>query len=447
MVITDICLGKMKFIDDICASIAGNAKTRINDPFVGAFVCSWLVCNWNQLSLLFWGNGKASERIDSFYNYLSVTPFWGWNHLFVIPFSIAVFYLFIFPWLSILINFLQHWANEGLHKQAVSIELVKINQQKNLNKEKLKSNPNKQFLEQLVQQDIDKQNLVLEHIRQRTARLEAKTIEAKDKEKEQKGKAQEAEHKENIARLELEKKSKQFELEKLRFESDSAKARATHASNRFPSAYYLMFKIEESLSEDDIHVSLNALGAIVAALFGYENFDELLNDNNFNNETLAKVKYVYYDDGLAKRLEQIVLDESSENEGFSADIIFNHFEMLFDDEPFRLIAGDSLAEECMQEFENDRYGIFNGEGLSGAIAESDTVFDTVEDISLEQFNFNEGFDAELSANASGEHYREEGISGRTMTISITMHCDVLLGKFGLGSIEQSEVSGTLDDFE
>lgn len=447
MSIIDICMGKMKFIDDICASIAGNAKTRINDPFVGAFVCSWLICNWNHLSLLFWGDGKASERIGSFYDYLSVTPLWGWNHLFVIPLCIALFYLFVFPWVSIVINFLQHWANEGLHKQAVDDELVKIGQQNKLNKEKLKSNPNKQFLEQLVQQDIDKRNLTLEHIRLRTSRLEAKAIEAIDKAKEQKGKTQEAEHKENLARLDLEKKNKQSELEKIRFESDSAKARATHASNRFPSAYYIMLKIEESLSEDDIHVSLTALGSIVAALFGYDNFDTLLNDNNFNNETLAKVKYIYYDDELAKRLEQIVLDENSDNEDFSADIIFGHFELLFDDTPFRLITGENLAEECREEFENDCYGILNGDGLSGAIAESDTIFDTVDDISLEQFNFDAGFDAELSANASGSHYREEGVSGRTMTISITMHCEVLIGKFGLGSIEQTEANGVLDDYE
>ena len=77
----------MKIIDDIISSIAGNAKTRINDPFLGTFICSWVVCNWNYLSLLFWGDGKASERISAFRNYLSETPILGWNYIFIIPFG------------------------------------------------------------------------------------------------------------------------------------------------------------------------------------------------------------------------------------------------------------------------------------------------------------------------------------------------------------------------
>ncbi|MBN7764351.1 hypothetical protein H5A40_00940 [Pectobacterium brasiliense] len=436
----------MKIIDDIFASIAGNAKTKINDPFIGTFICSWIVCNWNHLSLLFWGDGKVTERIGIFYDYLSETPKLEWNQLLTIPLTIAFSYLFFFPWLSMLINFLQHWANEQLHKQAVDRELIKIEQQKKLNKEKLKANPNKKFLEQLIQQDIDKQNEILEHIKQRRSRLEAKTIEAREKAKEQEAKTQEAASKASLLILDLEKKEKQAALEKIRFESDSAKARATHASHRFPSAYFLMLKIEKSLSEDAIKISLNALGSIVAALFGYETFEELLNDKNFNNEVLEKVEYVYYDDNLAKRLEQIVLDENSDNEDFSADLIFNHIEILFEDIPFKLIAGDNLADECKEEFEKYPYDIFNSDGTSGAIAESNSFFDNVEDISIEDFYFDNGFYTELAANARGHHYKEEGVPGRSMTVSIIMQCDVLVGKFGLGSIEQGEVNGTLDDY-
>lgn len=437
----------MKFIDDILSSVAGNAKTKIRDPFIGTFVCSWLLCNWNHLSLLLWGEGKIAERINVFYNYLHETPIIEWNHLLSIPFAIALFYLFVFPWLSVFINFLLRKANEALHKQAIDVELTKVVQQKKLNEEKLKANPNKKFLEQLVQQDIDRRSEIQTHLRQRTTRLETKNLAEKAKGEEQEAKAQEAKYKMDASRLELEKKNKQASLDMMRFENDSAKVRATHASNRFPSAYYLILKIDQSLRSDNINVSLETLGSIVAALFGYENFEALLNDKDFNNEVLGRVKYVYYDDGLAKRLEQIVVDENSDNEDFSADIIFSHFEILFEDIPFELISGDHLAEKCKDEFESDPYDIFHGDGVSGAIADSNTVFDSVEDICLEQFDFNNGFYAELSANASGDHYKEEGVSGRTMSVSITMRCDVLVGKFGLGSIEIREVNGTLDDFD
>ncbi|HBQ4308077.1 TPA: hypothetical protein L7244_004632, partial [Escherichia coli] len=333
------------------------------------------------------------------------------------------------------------------HKQAIDIELVKIKQQQELNKERLRTNPNKQFLEQLVQQDIDKRKLILEHIRQRSLRLEVKAIEAKSKAEEQEAITQAAKNKESISKLELDKKNKQAELEKIRFENDSAKARAVHASNRFPSAYYLMLKIDESLRSDNIHVSLKTLGLIASSLFGYTDFNELLDDKNFNNETLSKVKYVYYDDKLAKRLEQIVLEENSDNEDFSADLIFDHLDMLFDNIPFKLISGDHLAELCREEFEKNPFDAFDSDGVSGAIAESDTIFENIDDITVEQYYFNNGFYAELSANVSGQHYKEEDVSGRDMTVSVIMQCNVLVGKLGLGDIEQGEIKGTLSDID
>lgn len=442
-----ILWSNMSIIDKIFSSVAGNAKIRISDPLIGTFVLSWIVCNWSYLSLLFWGDGKASERIKIFRNYLSEAPLWGWSYILLIPLTITLFYLFIFPWVSLLINYFQHWANEKLHKQAIDVELIKINQQEKLNKEKLKANPNKQFLEQLVQQDIDKRSEIQEHIRQRTSRLEAKTLEAKEKAKEQQAKTHEAESKATLARLDLEKKNNQATLERIKFESDSAKARATRASNRFPSIYFLMLKIEESLKDDDIDISIKSLGAIVSALFGYKNLEELLGDSNFNNENLERVKYIYYDGNLAKRLDEIVLKEKSNNEDFSADMIFGHLEMLFEEEPFKLISGYHLAEECKEEFENNRYDILNLDGVSGAIAESDTIFEDIEDINIEHFDFDKGFHTELSANASGYHYREEGVPGRSMSISVKMQCNVVVGQFGLASIEQGNVNGTLDDYD
>lgn len=437
----------MKFFDDIVSSIAGNAKTRINDPFIGTFFCTWIACNWNHLALLFWGEGKVTERINSFYNYLYETPTLNINYIFTIPLIITLFYLLVFPWGAVAINFIQRWASEKLHGQAVNIELAKINQQKELNKEKLLSDPDKQFLEQLVQQGIDKRNEIQEHLRQRGARLVAKALEASDKAKEQSLKTQDAENKENASALDLEKKTKQAELERIRFESSTAKARASLASHRFPSAYFLMLKIEESLKDDDIQISLNLLSNIVAVLFGYDNFDELLADKNFNNEVLDKVEFIYYDDELAKRLEEILLEEDSDNDDLSADMIFNHFETIFDNMPYVLISGDDLAEKCKEAFENNRYDVFQTEGLSGAIAESDTIFDEIEDISIEQFEFDNGFYTDLSANASGSHYKEEGVSGRSMSVLVQMKSSVLVGKFGLGSIEEGDISGSLDDYE
>ncbi|HGF7224599.1 TPA: hypothetical protein AB5F36_003556, partial [Vibrio cholerae] len=260
--------------------------------------------------------------------------------------------------------------NDKLHQQAVDIELIKVSQQEKLNMAKLKADPDKQFLEQLVQHDIDRKNEILEHIRQRTVRFAAKANEALSREKEQDAKAKEAENNTQISKLELDKKVKQFELDKVRFESNSAKARATLASHRFPSAYFLMSQVEGSLRQDGVQLSLKASGEIIAVLFGYESFQELLSDENFCNDSLAEVKYVYYDSELAKGLEKIVLDERSENENLSANLIFDHLQMLFEGEPFELVTSDLLEEYSRDKVENSQYELLNGDGVSGAIAES-----------------------------------------------------------------------------
>lgn len=410
-------------------------------------MCSWLVCNWNYVALLFWGEGNTTERVSAFFTYLSKTPILGWNSLFVFPFLVALFYLFAFPWLSLTVKMIQKKVNDKLHKQAVEIEKDKLSQQESLNKARLKADPDKQFLEQLVQQDIDKRNEILDHIKQRTVRLEAKANEALSREKEQEAKAKEAENNAKAAKLELEKKAQQAELDKVRFESNTAKARATLASHRFPAAYFLMLKIEESLKDDGVYISLKCSGEIIAVLFGYKNFDELLADEKFNNDVLEEVKYIFYDDELAKGLEQIVVDEESENEDFSADLIFDHLQMLFDGEPFELVTIDRLAEYSKEEIENNSYDLLNGEGVSGAIAESDTIFEDIDDIHIENSSFVNGFSSKIGASASGTHRRDSDVSGRTMSISIEMQSNVIVGKYGLGAIEESEVIGSLDEFD
>ena len=437
----------LKIIEDLCSAIAGNAKTRINDPFIGTFICSWIACNWNNLALLFWGEGNAAERISEFYNYLSQTPFWEFNRLFFVPLVIALFYLFAFPWISLLIKFFQHWANEKLHQQAVGSELTQITQKENLNKAKLRADPSKQFLSQIVQQEIDKKEEILEHIRQRSERMRAKEQEAKEALKEQEAKRKEAEAKEKSSQLDLDKKEKQAELDKIRFEKDSAKARATFASHRFPSAYSLMSQIEASLKKDGIVVSLNTSGKIVAALFGYDNFESLLDDKKFNNKTLDQVKYVYYDDELAKRLEQIVSDEDSENEDFSADMIFGHFEMLFEGAPFELVTKQKTVDYCIGFIENNQYDIINDEGVSGAIAISDSTFDELNDMQIKSVSVEDDIFVHLWANSHGEHRNDPDLPGRSITILVTLRLPLLVGKYGFGDIEIERVSGSLDEFD
>ncbi|MGC3834435.1 hypothetical protein ACPSKX_09225 [Moritella viscosa] len=208
------------------------------------------------------------------------------------------------------------------------------------------------------------------------------------------------------------------------------------ASLRFPSSYLFLNLLSESLAQDGITLSLKGLSETCAAIFGYDDFNALLNDPHFTNSGLQGMAYVYYDDELlSKRLEDIVETENSENEDLSSDMLFDHISMTFDELPYDFINGDSLAEKVCELVSEDSYDLLNGDDLSGPIADSMTNYgngDGVEDVSLSSYDFDTDFIIELSANASGSHHKAQ--------------CSPVIGKFGLKEHEIINVNGSLEDY-
>lgn len=443
----------MKILEDLWSSISGNAKTKIDDPFIGAFAASWIACNWNHLALLIWGEGNASERINALYHFLTEIELFALNSILFYPALFSVFYLFLFPWVSLLLKSLQKVVNDKLHKQAVGFELDRVVQQEELNKVKLRSNPEKDFLAQSVQLDIDSRKAQVELLKQQSilekekAEAEAANVAAaKSKAETEASNAIEAKSKENIAKLDEENKQRNAEIERERFNVTSAQLRSTIASNRFPSIYRIMSLIDESVSRDGISLSLRAIGKIMAAVFGYKDFQQIIEDKQFNSETLSKIEYIYYErENLAQKLEKIVLDEQSENEDLSSDLIFDHVLTMFEELPIKLVASEELKEICSDFFDKSSYDILQYEGVSNAIAISDSIFEDVEFETIESVEFDDGFSAHLVASATGSHRKDDDIPGRDMTIEIEVQSTLQLGEYAFGALEFSRVEGTLKD--
>ncbi|MFK3642454.1 hypothetical protein [Pseudomonas protegens] len=354
----------MKILDDLWSSVSGAAKVRINDPFIGTFTISWLICNWNQIGLLFWGEGKASERINSFYLYLTTTDLFAFNAILLFPLILTLFYLFVFPWASLLVKACLKVVNDKLYKQAISVELYRVRQQEDLNKARLLSDPDKQFIGQSVQSDLDRKSEILKHMKDRGERLKSKAVEQEHKAIEAEANASAAKSRMSIAQQDEEHKKNQMELERQRFNVNSSKLRAAAASNRFPSAYLFIAKLDEAVRVDDLQLSLTGLGAVVAAIFGYENFQKVLEDDNFNNETFSRVEYVYYDSGrLASRLESIISDEQNLGVNLTSEALFDCIILMFDDLPYCFVDLDALEDKCVEFFEEHNYSILEHEGV------------------------------------------------------------------------------------
>ncbi|WP_299802779.1 GntR family transcriptional regulator [uncultured Shewanella sp.] len=437
----------MKTIDDIWSSISGSAKTRITDPIVGSFLVSWCLCNWNYISLLFFGEGTVSQRVSGFYKYLSLTEVLAFNSLFTIPFLLTIGYLFIFPWVSLTAKNMQTVVNNKLHQQAVDVDLRKVVQQEELNKAKLKANPDKQFLEQNVQLEIDRKKELSELRKQRTARFKVKAEEGTVKLKEATARAEEAESKRFIAKTEEDKKKIQAELERKQFNATSAEVKATLASHRFPSAFLFMSLISDSVKQDGVNLSLSVASELVAAIFGYEDFKSLLDDENFNNESLSSVKYIYYSaNKLAHKIQNIISKEESENETLSPEMLFEHIQTVLEELPYEFVNDDDLKQLSVELCENNSHDLLEHEGTSSAIAESDTIFEEVNIEGIESSAFKDGFVAFIKASASGTHRKEADIGGRDMTISVEIKSAILVGKYALGHLEIESVSGGLVDY-
>jgi hypothetical protein len=437
----------MKILDDIWASVSGTAKLRVSDPFIGTFIFSWVVCNWNHIGLLLWGEGKVSDRIDTFNKFISGSEFFAFNTIFFVPLTFAVFYVLAFPWVSLFFKFILKAVDGKLHGQAVETELEKVEKQERLNRARLKSDPDKQFLEQDLKFEIDRKLEVLEHLKERTRRIKNRADESAAALAEAEAKAAEAKSKARIVQLEESSRKKQMDLEKQRFNVNAAKLKSAMASQRLPSAYFFMSKIDESLKSDGVRLSLTAVGEVVAAIFGYKDFQAIMDDEGFNNDALSKVEYVYYDsEELASKLEGIVFGEQSANEDLTSDLLFDHVLMMFEDLPYILLDLDGLEEKCVEFFGDNRYSILDAEGVLGAIAESDTIFDDVEFDHLITVVYERGFAAKVKAYAQGHHRKDGSVQGRTMSIVVDVKSHLKVGSRALGEFEFFEASGTLDDF-
>jgi len=431
----------MKFFDDILESISGNTRTKVEDPFIGAFIGSWIVCNWHHLAMLIWGDGTAAERINSLSSYFRETSILGLTTIFTIPLCMTLLYLFAFPWISLLLKSGQKFANEQLHRQAISIEISKVKQQEVLNKQKLLADPDKKFLEQNAQIDIDRRKEIVEQLRLRS-------IRRKEQAEATIASAAEAKSRANQAEMDEERKQKKAELERQQFSAASAQLKSAQASNRFPSSYTFMLAIDESLKSDGIQLSLNGLGEIVALVFGYEDFHSLIHDENFNNETISKVSYIYYDPKeLASGLEVIVHSEESNNEDLGPDILFDNVLSTFESLNLKLLTEDQAGEVCRDICEGLKYDLLNSNEFSGPMAESDTIFEEIEIGDLDSIIFNNGLSITFTGSASGSHRKEHDISGRDIEFSIEIKSTVLVGKKALGKFESGEISASLVDYD
>ena len=443
----------MKFFEDLLGSIAGNAKAKVNDPSIGAFIGSWVICNWAQLAVLIWGEGTLSVRVSEFSGYLKGMDFFSLNSLFFIPLLMSLSYTILFPWVSLFFKFIQKNVDDKLHKQAVAIEILKTEEQEKLNRRKLLAHPDKKFLEQNVQLDIDNRKKIIDQKDSRGERIKARADAAKAEADRARAeadaaiaKANKLKSEEETALLEAERKSREAEIEKNKFKVASAKLAASLASNRFPASYSFLLKLEDELKGVDVKLSISGISKIVSGVFGYKSFDNLINDDDFNNESVSEIEYLYYtNEQIAKIINDVLQKEDLGSD--KSDLVYDVIISVFSNYDFKFCE-ETEFKEILRDFANENvFELINNEDLSGLMAESDTIYDEFYIEELESIEFHEdGATATFIGVANGSHRKESDIPGRPINFKMEVEASAIFGSNAINEIKIGKVFGNLEDY-
>lgn len=255
---------------------------KLGRPVIGIFVVAWAVLHWDHLILLFWGSGLLEQRIDEFKSAI----YQAWYKKYGLPIGLTAIYLLFLPYLSYAISWLQIHARKITHDLRVNATKQLLEKEKELNVARVLADPNKQFVEELASQKIKQEKLALE-------KQQAKTEKAKAEAEQQQAEAEKAKSEAAKQVADNKVKEKRALAEKLKLESAAQIQRATIASNRFPAAYMVMQFLDKALKADGVVLGLEHLASIIAILFGYEDFESLVNDPQFTNEISNKLTGIY----------------------------------------------------------------------------------------------------------------------------------------------------------
>jgi len=449
----------MKILEDVWNSVRGNVKSRVTDPIIGVFILSWSLFNWDKLAILFFGVGDFEARVIKLSGEMSFTSDPNLIllnlELWLFPILLTLFYVFLWPSISARVAIIVSPTELKRHKQLIDSEIEKSIEQKNLNKARLRVDPKNKFLEQEIEIDLAIAKSNAERIEQDNFAAKEKAKEAKESKEraiqERKGAASiaaEAKAKEDKAKLELQQKERTEDHEKIMLKISTAEHKATLASHRFPSAYLFLTKVSESINMDSVVMSMDGLSRCVAAIFGYDDFQKLLGDKNFNNENLKQLKYVICDPSyLTEKFTEILEEENIED--YDSKWLIEHVDAVFEELPYDFIYEKPLSEKIYEEVDINSAELLTYDSLSGTMAETDTLFDEVyvEPTGSYGIDSTDGsFFVDLTGSASGSHRKDADIRGQGIDFKLRAKCSVLLGKFGYSEYELDVISSGVEEF-
>lgn len=393
---------------------------RLGPPILGAFITAWVILNWEHLLLLFWGNGQLEERIEMFKHAIDQS----WYRKYCAPAALALFYLLIMPYLSLVVSALQRHARKNSHNLRVNAEKQLLQAERELSVARVLADPNKNFIEEHAKQNLMRERLHLEKIQ---AEAEKKQADAEI--------AMSKATKEKANRAENEVRVQRAEKEKIELELASKIQRAKIASNRYPAIHMIMQFLDSALKDDGISLSFQEITSITTILFGYSNFEKLVNDPRFNNETINKLLGVLYDpETLSEEIHHLLDDNQQVLEHFDPSYLYDYF---YEHPQLKLFTKESLDDMAMSFIEGHEYDFFNYDEVISTMAETNSIYSEVANIEFNKSGLNErGYTASFLVTIKGRERRDTSIAGMfPIDINVMLRAPLILGEKGFGQLD------------
>ncbi|UPR58212.1 hypothetical protein ITG10_08095 [Vibrio sp. ED004] len=437
-------------IKDILGSITNNINSRLASPFFGAFLVSWVLCNWDKLALLFFGMQSVDSRISVFQDSIAWISIGHENSVSTIwwPLAISSIYMFLSPYLHIAIQQVQKHSAGLRYSLTVDQDVDKEDARGRLVKAKAKANLQNKVAEDEVRAEIENSVAETKKLQEGAAATEArknliqeKYLEAQEKVKELKL------ANEVLARKEAKKLQ---DAEKATFAFDKSKAEHENEllTLQLPLAYQYMNTLSDSLNDDEKRYSLFHLSEIIAATFGYQSFEQLIKDESFTAKNIKKIKYLSYDsETLFDCLNDVI--ESENEDHYDSSWLFEHIQMTLDQYSLQLQDLDSVAEEAIEELWDTVYSeMIEADAVNSEMAITNAHFDDVDDLHKVSHRWvsGDGLYIKYSCTLSGSNDPDKMFYGDTIYVDFEVKHPLVIGESGLGGYEMYDVKARGKDY-
>lgn len=441
----------MQFLKDLISSLYKHIDTRISSPILGTLSAIFLIINWDKFILLILGSGNIESRVNNFKGFLNSI---NWLDIMALA-LLSLTYLFLLPLVNYTVGLAQGFIEHIRYSSSINQKVKNEKERGRLINSKYKSEHQSEIAAQEIIEEIaisnekiEQQKFLTEKIKESCKAASIIIQEMYEKSKKTKVDLNTSLKESEMVEMKYARENMKKEREKLHYENIKHIVSEKQKISQLSLSFYLINEFDLSLRENSIKISFSGLSSILANTFGYSSFTKLLEDTNFNSESLDTVEYIIYSDDLISWIDYI-LEEENIDEDTDNYTVFECLQMMFKEKvDVKILTENEISERIRDTLEETGLNdLINCDEVSSSMAETNAYFDSVDDLQIINHELNdETFDIEFQCVISGTTHEDKPFSGDEINVSFVNKSEIVLGKFAIGNSEIEDIGSSVKDY-